>query len=1096
MSKRLPNAEQLVAINHHGGKILSAGAGSGKTFVLIEHIIHLLVEFKKTTPKKDWQHTIPFKLSKIVLMTFTKKAAGEMSIRMLKKVDELCEEDNADTDSREYWEMVRNYLSMLNVTTIHSFCHKLISQGYFPELGTNFEILSKIEQKNKISTLFNIWFTQKKAVLSQVFQANSSALITAMGEIFASPELRLMWKETISKTNAEVELDPYLKKIISSNEFEFLFTGQYQINNGMPEKDMVKDWYKLYQSFYELTQKLGPFSAKNFKSYSQWCDQAGKMHMTPKSLAAEDKNYFDKSKEFIKEVRKYSDDFNNFLDHYDVYWEWFATVKDIYQFIDKHFLTQKGLSFSDLEYYVCLGLRNAEVREAIAKNYDYFIVDEFQDTSSVQFEILTQLIGDNHKKIFCVGDRKQAIYGFRGGELQVFSTCVDVLGEKNNIFLLNNFRSLPGIINFNNAFFETIFPLGVDFEGDDPHGIGMDRQIYPPAKNEQGKVVKINAEVVCIDEESLGDDKLSADFYEARALGKTIEELLIKPEIETICILYTRLKPSSYLLDVLSEAKISFSAQVKVAYDDDPIINLFLLTTEFVLNRDSKEKLASTHYMLSLLLDAIEVSVDTNVVESNFLDDLSIVGLRLAFHKLVFSLGISNSHYQENSKLIDSICRVCAEDPVRVYYLLSSEGSDNYSLDLISGAAKKRIIIMSAHASKGLEFDAVMVGGIHTNGQQMPNRDLVGKLPGSFRWKRVYNQKTFFKSPANYEEIELGKLKDFSESKRLLYVACTRAVKFLGWVELKASVGGKTVTLDKNEKSWIKAFRIFEEEGVGLFEERNLEIPYADFKKNNVTLLLKDSLGLMPTKEAGRVGLFAETSVTRLAQLADCPFKFYLSTICKISPPDQIGRGFEESLVDDEEEVFYSSMKRGTRIHADLSALMLKSVNIGEIDQKDRGSIEWALNESRELQVNRNIISEKLIKFSFFGQMVTGTPDLIFENADSVIVWDFKTGLRDDKNEASYWFQLMSYGYAYANLKHFTPEKMISLSLVYIDQKKIITQEKSLKEITHLLFGNWSKTESLNQVNLNHCSSCEYSPICRHYKSSAHLLRATHPVLK
>lgn len=1088
MSKRLPNAEQLVAINHHGGKILSAGAGSGKTFVLIEHMIHLLIEFKKTTPKKDWQNTIPFKLSKIVLMTFTKKAAGEMSIRMLKKVDELCEEEGAESDSLEYWGMVRNYLSMLNVTTIHSFCHKLISQGYFPELGTNFEILSKIEQKNKISTLFNIWFTQNKSVLSQVFQANSSALTTAMGEIFSSPELRLMWKEPITKTNAVAELDPFLKKIIVSNEFEFLFTGEYKINIGMPEKEMANKWYKLYQDFYDLNQKLGPFCGKNFKSYSQWCDEAGKLHMTPKSLAPEDMNYFDKSKEFIKEVRKYSEDFNNFLDHYDVYWEWFSTVKDVYQFIDRNFLTQKGLSFSDLEYYVCQGLRNLEVREAIANNYDYFIVDEFQDTSSVQFEILTQLFGDNHNKLFCVGDRKQAIYGFRGGELQVFSECVNILEEKNNIFLLNNFRSLPGIIDFNNAFFETIFPLGVDFEGHDPHGIEMDKQIYPPAKNDLGKVVKINAEVVSIDEASLGDDKLSADFYEARALGKTIEELLLRPDIETICILYTRLKPSSYLIDFLSEAKISFSAQVKVAYEDDPIINLFLLTTEFVLNRDSKENLASTHYMLSLLLDAIDVSVNTKEVESKFLDDLGIVGLRLAFHKLVFSLGISNSHYLENSKLIDSICRVCAEDPVRVYYLLSSEGSDNYSLDLISGAAKKRIIIMSAHASKGLEFDAVLVGGIHTNGQQMPNRALVGKLPGSFKWKRVYNQKSFFKSPSNYEEIELGKLKEFSESKRLLYVACTRAVKFLGWVELKATVGGKDVTLDKNEKSWIKAFRIFELEGVGLFEERNLEIPYEVFKKNNVTLLLKDSLGLKPTKEAGRIGLFAETSVTRLAQLADCPFKFYLSTICKITPPSQVGRGFEERWVDEdyEEEVFYSSMKRGTKIHADLSALMLKTLVIEDVDAKDRANLEWALGESKGLQEKRNIISEKIIKFSFFGQMVTGTPDLIFENDDSIIVWDFKTGQRSEQDEASYWFQLMCYGYGYANLKHFTPEKMISLSLVYIDQKKIITQEKSLKEITHLLFGNWSKTESLNQVNLNHCSSCEYSTICCHYKSSAH----------
>ena len=125
------------------------------------------------------------------------------------------------------------------------------------------------------------------------------------------------------------------------------------------------------------------------------------------------------------------------------------------------------------------------------------------------------------------------------------------------------------------------------------------------------------------------------------------------------------------------------------------------------------------------------------------------------------------------------------------------------------------------------------------------------------------------------------------------------------------------------------------------------------------------------------------------------------------------------------------------------------------------------------------------MKFSFFGQMISGTPDLIFESADEIIVWDFKTGKRNEEEEASYWFQLMCYGYGYANLKQFTPEKMIPLSLVYIDQQKIITKQMTLAEITTILFENWSKTESLNQVNLNHCMSCEYSSICYHYKSSA-----------
>ncbi len=80
-----PNPEQLKAIEHQGGALLSAGAGSGKTFVLAEHLIYLakrwLSEFSPDTDP-DFGQYIKSKLSKVVLMTFTKKAAGEIGIRI------------------------------------------------------------------------------------------------------------------------------------------------------------------------------------------------------------------------------------------------------------------------------------------------------------------------------------------------------------------------------------------------------------------------------------------------------------------------------------------------------------------------------------------------------------------------------------------------------------------------------------------------------------------------------------------------------------------------------------------------------------------------------------------------------------------------------------------------------------------------------------------------------------------------------------------------------------------------------------------------------------------------------------------------------
>ena len=82
---RTPNAEQLKAINHDGGVLLKAGAGSGKTFVLVEHICHLtaiwISEFKKRQDS-NFEEFLRKKFSEVVMMTFTKKAAGEMNIRL------------------------------------------------------------------------------------------------------------------------------------------------------------------------------------------------------------------------------------------------------------------------------------------------------------------------------------------------------------------------------------------------------------------------------------------------------------------------------------------------------------------------------------------------------------------------------------------------------------------------------------------------------------------------------------------------------------------------------------------------------------------------------------------------------------------------------------------------------------------------------------------------------------------------------------------------------------------------------------------------------------------------------------------------------
>ncbi len=1081
---RTPNSEQLVAINHLGGKILSAGAGSGKTFVIVEHIVTILERHRKSIDTSEWQQQIPLILPRIVLMTFTKKAAGEMSIRVMNRIDGLCSEIN---DAQDFWIIVRQYLSLLNITTISAFCHRLISQGFFDEINSNAEIVSRVEYKAKITKLFDAWFASKEENLSEVFQANSSALIEAMINIFTSPELRFLWGAPIVKTSPADELVDFVENIYLNLNLAQCFDTFDSLDLNIDTNEKSKGWFLLLNSFELLFKDQGRLMPDNIKEYVAYAKNAGRLPSAVKSMSDSQKESLDQVKALVTYLRGIEEDLTSFHDFYDVYWSWVETFKNIFDYINTKYVSEKGFDYADLEYFVCKGLRTEDVKLKISKQFDYFIVDEFQDTSSIQFEILNQLVASEKNKLFCVGDRKQAIYGFRGGELKVFFQCSEMLGADNNIWLKNNFRSKTKVINFNNLFFERVFPLGNGFEGRDQHSVAMETQTLPNEQDQHGKVQRIHLKIVNLENEK----KINLDFYEAKGLAQSVTELIADKEINSICILYRKLRPSSYLLENLIESGVAYTAQIKIAYGEDPIINLFLRLIETNLNRSNEKKLRSTYFLLNILFDILNIKHSASLAAEAFNNDLEILGLNLAFSKCAFSLGITNSLYQENSQLIASICKVCNDDPARAYQMLSSENTQQYSLEVtrgIKGNEDKRVIIMSAHASKGLEFDAVLLGGIHSNGNQMGKTETVGKMPKSFRWKKAFNQKKFFKSPAYYVEAELDKAKDFSESKRLLYVACTRAINHLGWVELYFIENELETPLGTGTNHWIKALRLA---GPDTYENHSLELNMEPFEgKNDFPMILKDSFGLIIKSDATRLGIFAETSVTKLAQLAQCPFKFYLSTICKLSPPETQGHS-EHSFLNSEEdneddynkENFYSSKARGTAVHQDLADLLTgkKLIEDSRPDEKDK--YEWVMLQTKTYK-DHVVISEKLIKFAFFGQMISGTPDIVFDSDANIAVWDFKTGMRKEESEDHYWFQVMCYGYAYANLKHFSPEKKITLSLVYLDQKIIINKEFSSEELSTNLFSKWIKTESLYQVNHAHCFECEYSSIC-HKKAKA-----------
>ena len=131
---------------------------------------------------------------------------------------------------------------------------------------------------------------------------------------------------------------------------------------------------------------------------------------------------------------------------------------------EKAKLSQGTLDFNDLQLKTRNLLRNNEqIRQKLVKRYQYFMVDEYQDTNELQYELVMLLTNNlNSANLFIVGDPKQSIYGFRGSDVRVFEkTKQKITAEEGlDISLRENFRSLRDPIRFVNYFFDRLMADG------------------------------------------------------------------------------------------------------------------------------------------------------------------------------------------------------------------------------------------------------------------------------------------------------------------------------------------------------------------------------------------------------------------------------------------------------------------------------------------------------------------------------------------------------------------------------------------------------------------------------------------------------------
>jgi len=1097
--KRVPNKQQEEAINVEGGVCLSAGAGSGKTFVIVEKLLRV-IELEKNNlfdvDQNIMRSNIRKFLSKLVVMTFTKKAAGELKTRVVRRV-EAEQEELEDT----FFGVVKEEIGSIYIGTIHGFCFRLLRQGVFPDVNPDIKIIS--ESSRRIQTLKAIKLFGERhlfeysADLQSLFFSSYEQISEGVYSIVSDPDQRRLWDKNVSESSrVDIQSNNFWQILCETENLNLLCSDCGDFRNFPEEKS--KGWYKALEGFSNLQ-----FSQINSLSESTNLLESFfgtfKRIVKPKKIEQDEIHLFiEQLSQLRKLFKKYNEEIKFYLknreSHFQKYHHFF---RDIFSFVTKFLLEKSELTFSDLEY---LTLREVKSKkEEIKGLFSYFIIDEFQDTSSVQFQIIESLCSKGYENLFIVGDEKQAIYRFRGGEISLFAYVKSLL--QNNLSLTDNYRSLPPVIKFNNHYSENVFPLGPGFKGIDRYALIPKGQTIP---NFEGQVdlkkdgVFLNKKVV---QEGFKPTKQQLEKIEA---DMAIERYKNVCGDDSSCILYSKLTPVYFLIESLVENEIPFQAQVKIPYRDNPILSIIYSALMGVMSKDVDKTITKFYlstWMIENILESIQKNSSSNLdIENllgNFEKDITYYDFMTGLKKLLFGLGLNNPDIENNIKILSELIKQFDGNIESVFNFLQGDQSSTYSFEYQYGNGGNPIRVMSVHASKGLEFDHVFVLGAMSNGISRTMDSLLGKRVGSFRWKVNYKDTVFQRSPEYIIESHIDKFQDFSEQKRLIYVAFTRAIKSLNLFQV-LNYEDDLIFFGKN--SWINSYSSIDQSLITVNDHGTFDPNGFDQEHFKVPFFQRDNFGLsVDNRKRDNLIVSTEMSVSQLSDLAVCPRYFYLKHIVKITeeqiklsnevinqlPANQL-LGLKNISFDqiDSGEKIKSDSERGTFVHRMLETWIdLKGEFVPEIKKLED---ELAFNFGKSLLIDVikseqfKMLSESELKFDLFTQKISAKPDLVllpYENENNTIeIWDFKTGEINAQNREKYFFQL--YLYATGVLQLFTDYDEICLKLICLDQEKVEEEKLCSVELKSRVSDFLLSINSPEVKNSAYCSKCQLNKIC------------------
>ncbi len=534
--------------------ILKASAGTGKTYRLsLEYVASLCCgnDFKD-----------------ILVMTFTKKATAEIKDRILKFLKQLKENGEEAKELREnilklypeidfnqskiekiYEEVVQNR-DKLRIYTIDAFTNLIFKKAIAPYLKIySYEIIDEEENKKTIFKILDKLFTIKEdfAKFKEFLKDNTERDIDNYIDLI-DKLLSHRWKIIVLGDKLNIKRKPFQVKSnfnIMENLLEIV--GSVAIEKKEPTEAFVAKKTKPYFLLGSELQKE-KFLLENFKELvagNIW--NGNRIRSTHR--VADDLNYL--QEELRLNLAKTL--FNEKIIPYEE--KLLQVINRIYEIYDEIKFKEQRFTFSDISNYTFKYIRDKNLNfvDENGVTDDFFdiidgkiktiFIDEFQDTSILQWKILKDII-DKSENVICVGDEKQSIYGWRGGEKNLFENLEKIIdGEVEN--LNTCYRSEENVVMFYNKFFKTLSE-----KSEESSKKWEFLEVNPKNQNKQGHIEILTKDLV---EDEEGKENISV-------IDKIIEKIQLdfNGVYEGIGILARQNKELDLIQKKLTEANIPF----------------------------------------------------------------------------------------------------------------------------------------------------------------------------------------------------------------------------------------------------------------------------------------------------------------------------------------------------------------------------------------------------------------------------------------------------------------------------------------------------------------------------------------------------------